>query len=86
LQHSGFSDPVTRDGLAAALEAAANGNHNERIIVRPGKGMSLQDLMAVAIAAGSAGFKIAMVFDDTCKNYLAMSEHDAETLPVFLIW
>lgn len=72
---------VTRDRLMAALEAATNGNHNERIYVRSAKGIRLEDLLALAIAAGSAGYKIAMVLepDVTCKSYLAMSEHDAQS-------
>jgi tetratricopeptide (TPR) repeat protein len=79
---SGLSDVVvTRDSLIAALEAATNGNHSERIYVRSAKGVRLEDLVALAIAAGSAGYKIAMVLesDVTCKSYLAMSEHDTET-------
>jgi biopolymer transport protein ExbD len=47
------SDVVTR---AVALEAATNGNRDERIIVHPGKGVSLQDLMAVAISLGRVGY------------------------------
>lgn len=70
---------VTRDRLIATLEAVTNGNHNERIYVRSAKGVRLEDLMAVAIAAGSAGYKIAMVLQPDCKSYLSMSEHDAET-------
>jgi biopolymer transport protein ExbD len=81
LHHSGFSDPVTRDRLAAALDAATNGNHNEHIYVLSAKGVRLEDMLAVAIAAGSTGFKIAMVLQPyyTCESYLAMSEHDAQT-------
>jgi biopolymer transport protein ExbD len=72
---------VTRDRLIAAIEAATNGDHSERIYVRSAKGVRLEDLMAVAIAAGSAGYKIGMLLqpDATCKSYLAMSERDAET-------
>lgn len=72
---------VTRDRLIAALEAATNGNHNERIYVRSAKGVRLEDLMAVATAAGSGGYKTAIVLqpEATCKSYLAMSEHDAKT-------
>jgi biopolymer transport protein ExbD len=59
------SDVVTRDGLVAALEAATNGNRNERIYVRADEGVSQQDLMAVAIALGSAGYvKIAVVLNE----------------------
>jgi biopolymer transport protein ExbD len=79
---SGMSNVVvTRDSLKAALEAATNGNHNERIYVRSARGVRLEDLMVLAIAAGSAGYKIAIVLqdDNTCERYLAMSEHDAQT-------
>jgi biopolymer transport protein ExbD len=56
------SEVVTRDGLVAALEAATNGDHTERIIVRRAKGVSLQDLMALAIALGHAGYVSTMVW------------------------
>jgi biopolymer transport protein ExbD len=56
------SEIVTRDGLVAALEAATNGDLTERIILRPAKGVSLQDLMAVAIALGRAGYVTVTVW------------------------
>jgi len=70
---------ITRDRLIAALEAATNGNHNERIFVASAKGVRFGEQVAVAIAAGSAGYRIGMVLDPhiTCESYLALSDRDA---------
>jgi len=55
-------DVVARDGLAAALEAATQGNHDERIFLRADKVVSYGELMAVMNALRSAGFlKVALV-------------------------
>jgi biopolymer transport protein ExbD len=55
-------DVISREGLAAALEAATEGNHDERIFLRADKAVSYGDLMAVMNALRSAGFlKIALV-------------------------
>jgi biopolymer transport protein ExbD len=62
------SDVVTRDGLAVALEAATNGNRDERIIVRPGKGVSFQDLMAVAISLGRVGYVSVTVWGSSSSS------------------
>jgi hypothetical protein len=62
---------VTRDGLVAALQAATNGDRNERIYVRAHKGVSYGDLMAVMNTLRLAGYvKIAMVLepDQTVTN------------------
>jgi biopolymer transport protein ExbD len=55
---------VTRDGLVAALQAATNGDRNERIYVRAHKGVSYGDLMVVMNTLRLAGYvKIAMVLE-----------------------
>lgn len=55
-------DVVTREGLAAALEAATEGNHDERIFLRADKVVSYGDLMAVMNALRSAGYlRVALV-------------------------
>jgi TonB system transport protein ExbD (group 1) len=55
-------DVIARDGLSAALEAATDGNHDERIFLRADKAVSYGDLMATMNALRSAGYlKIALV-------------------------
>jgi TonB system transport protein ExbD (group 1) len=55
-------DVVTRDGLPAALDAATEGNHDQRIFLRADKAVSYGDLMAVMNTLRSAGFlKVALV-------------------------
>jgi biopolymer transport protein ExbD len=55
-------DVVTRDGLPAALDAATEGNHDERIFLRADKAVSYGDLMAVMNRLRSAGYlKVALV-------------------------
>lgn len=55
-------DVVTRESLAAALETATAGNHEERIFLRADKAVSYGDLMAVMNALRSAGYlKIALI-------------------------
>jgi biopolymer transport protein ExbD len=55
-------DPVPREGLAAALDAAARGNRDERIFLRADRAVSYGDVMAVMNALRAAGyFKVALV-------------------------
>jgi TonB system transport protein ExbD (group 1) len=55
-------DVIARDGLAAALEAATDSNHDERIFLRADKAVSYGDLMATMNALRSAGYlKVALV-------------------------
>jgi biopolymer transport protein ExbD len=55
-------DVVARSGLAGALEAATDGNHDQRIFLRADRVVSYGDLMAVMNALRSAGFlKVALV-------------------------
>jgi biopolymer transport protein ExbD len=55
-------DVIARSGLAAALEAATDGNHDQRIFLRADRVVSYGDLMAVMNALRSAGFlKVALV-------------------------
>jgi biopolymer transport protein ExbD len=55
-------DVISREGLAGALEAATEGNHDERIFLRADKAVSYGDLMAVMNALRSADYlKIALV-------------------------
>jgi len=55
-------DVIARGGLAPALEAATDGNHDERIFLRADRAVSYGDLMAVMNALRSAGYlKIALV-------------------------
>jgi biopolymer transport protein ExbD len=55
-------DVIARSGLAAALETATGGNHDERIFLRADRVVSYGDLMAVMNALRSAGFlKVALV-------------------------
>jgi biopolymer transport protein ExbD len=55
-------DPVPRDGLAAALDAAAQGNRDERIFLRADRAVSYGDVMQVMNALRAAGYlKVALV-------------------------
>jgi biopolymer transport protein ExbD len=55
-------EPVRREGLAAALEAATKGNHDERIFLRADRVVSYGDVMEVMNALRAAGFlKVALV-------------------------
>ena len=47
---------VTRDGLAAALDAATNGDRKQRVYVRADKAVSYGDLMGVMNALRTAGY------------------------------
>jgi biopolymer transport protein ExbD len=54
--------PVARDGLAAALAQATNGNHDERIFLRADRSVSYGDVMEVMNALRAAGYlKVALV-------------------------
>jgi biopolymer transport protein ExbD len=53
---------IARDGLAAALDAATDSNHDERIFLRADKAVSYGDLMAVMNSLRAAGYlKVALV-------------------------
>jgi biopolymer transport protein ExbD len=55
-------EPVTREGLAAALAAATKGNHDERIFLRADRAVSYGDVMEVMNAMRAAGYlKVALV-------------------------
>ena len=55
-------DPVPRDALAATLERAAKGNHDEPIFLRADRAVSYGDVMEVMNMLRSAGFlKVALV-------------------------
>jgi biopolymer transport protein ExbD len=55
-------DVIARSSLASALEAATDGNHDQRIFLRADRVVSYGDLMAVMNALRSAGFlKVALV-------------------------
>ena len=55
-------DVIARSSLAGALEAATDGNHDQRIFLRADRVVSYGDLMAVMNALRSAGFlKVALV-------------------------
>jgi biopolymer transport protein ExbD len=55
-------DMVSREGLAEALNAAANGNHDERIFLRVDKNVTYGDIMQVMNDMRTAGYlKIALV-------------------------
>jgi len=55
-------DPVPRDALAAALDAASHGNRDERIFLRADRAVSYGDLMQVMNALRAAGYlKVALV-------------------------
>ena len=55
-------DPVPRDSLAATLERASKGNHDEPIFLRADRAVSYGDVMEIMNALRSAGFlKVALV-------------------------
>jgi biopolymer transport protein ExbD len=55
-------DPVPRETLAAALDAATQGNHDQRIFLRADRTVSYGDVMATMNALRSAGYlKVALV-------------------------
>ena len=55
-------DPVPRDSLAATLESASKGNHDERIFLRADRAVSYGDVMEIMNALRSASFlKVALV-------------------------
>jgi biopolymer transport protein ExbD len=55
-------DPVPRESLAATLEAAAHGNHDERIFLRADRAVTYGDVMEVMNSLRQAGFlKVALV-------------------------
>jgi biopolymer transport protein ExbD len=55
-------EPVGRAALAAALDAATNGNREERIFLRADRSVSYGDVMEVMNALRAAGYlKIALV-------------------------
>ena len=55
-------DPVPRVSLAATLESASKGNHDERIFLRADRAVSYGDVMEIMNALRSAGFlKVALV-------------------------
>ncbi|MGY3036909.1 biopolymer transport protein ExbD [Bradyrhizobium sp. USDA 4354] len=56
------NDPVVREGLQAALDAAAQGNRDTRVFVRADKTVDYQHLMEVMNLLRGAGYlKIALV-------------------------
>ena len=55
-------EPVARDGLAQALEAASNGDKDQRLFLRADKAVPYGDLMQVMNALRTAGYlKVALV-------------------------
>ena len=53
---------IVREGLTAALEAATQGDHEQRIFLRADKAVSYGDLMDVMNALRTAGYlKVALV-------------------------
>ena len=55
-------DPVPPNSLAARLESASKGNHNEPIFLRADRALSYGDVMEVMNALRAAGFlKVALV-------------------------
>ncbi len=55
-------DPVARDALASALDAASHANHDERIFLRADRAVSYGDIMEVMNALRTAGYlKVALV-------------------------
>lgn len=56
------NDPVSRDGLGAALNARTSNNTDERVFVRADKGVAYGDLMEVMNLLRTAGYlKIGLV-------------------------
>ena len=55
-------DPVSRDALSSALDAASHSNHDERIFLRADRSVSYGDIMEVMNALRTAGYlKVALV-------------------------
>jgi biopolymer transport protein ExbD len=55
-------EPVAREALPAALEAATRGNRDERVFLRADRAVSYGDVMAVMNALRDAGYlKVALV-------------------------
>jgi biopolymer transport protein ExbD len=55
-------EPVARDGLSSALDAATSGDKTQRVFLRADKAVSYGDLMQVMNALRSAGYlKLALV-------------------------
>jgi len=55
-------DPVPRESLAAALDAASHGNRDERIFLRADRAVPYGDIMQVMNALRTAGYlKVALV-------------------------
>lgn len=55
-------DPISREGLAAALATATKGNFDERIFLRADRAVSYGDVMEVMDALRAAGYlKVALV-------------------------
>jgi biopolymer transport protein ExbD len=55
-------DPLPREALTSALEAASHGNHDERVFLRADRAVAYGDVMELMNALRSAGFlKVALV-------------------------
>jgi TonB system transport protein ExbD (group 1) len=55
-------DPVAREALASALDAASKGNRDERVFLRADRAVSYGELMEVMNALRTAGYlKVALV-------------------------
>ena len=55
-------DPVARGALASTLDAAAHGDHDQRIFLRADRAVSYGDIMDVMNALRTAGYlKVALV-------------------------
>ena len=55
-------DPLPREQLAASLDSASKGDHDQRIFLRADRAVSYGDVMEVMNALRSAGFlKVALV-------------------------
>jgi biopolymer transport protein ExbD len=55
-------EPVASDALGAALDAASQGNRNERIFLRADRAVNYGDVMQVMNVLRSAGYlKVALV-------------------------
>jgi biopolymer transport protein ExbD len=55
-------DPVSRDKLASALDAASKGDHDQRVFLRADRAVSYGDVMEVMNGLRTAGYlKVALV-------------------------
>jgi biopolymer transport protein ExbD len=62
-------EKVTRESLAAALNMATNGNHDERIFLRADRVVNYGEVMEVMNALRAAGFlKVALVGLETRES------------------